>query len=173
MDHGKKERQKLDLAIENIQRASDIWNEDILSIKCCKKRKRQEHISTMLIKQCVSTIKYLQKYKILTLWTSDIRLLTSIRCSEKQWIKSSNNNVILIKFKNKIYFGYYIHLQLCYKQYKIKFYFTNLTKFLKTLKCRHIKLYSLKLVATNYYFKSGQKNLVKMESNTYKLKLNV
>ena len=67
MDHGKKERQKLDLAIENIQRASDIWNEDILSIKCCKKRKRQEHISTMSIKQCVSTIKYLQKYKILTL----------------------------------------------------------------------------------------------------------
>ena len=67
MDYGKKERQKLDLAIENIQRASDIWNEDILSIKCCKKRKRQEHISTMLIKQCVSTIKYLQKYKILTL----------------------------------------------------------------------------------------------------------
>lgn len=67
MDHGKKERQKFDLAIENIQRASDIWNEDILSIKCCKKRKRQEHISTMLIKQCVSTIKYLQKYKILTL----------------------------------------------------------------------------------------------------------
>ena len=36
--------------------------------------------------------------------------------------KSSNNNVIFKKFKNKIYFEYNIHLQLCYKQYKIRFY---------------------------------------------------
>ena len=28
---------------------------------------------------------------------------------------------ILKKFKSKIYFGYHIHLQLCYKQYKIRF----------------------------------------------------
>lgn len=51
IDHDKKESQKLDLVIGNIQRARDIWNEDILSIKCWKKRKRQEHISTMF-KQC-------------------------------------------------------------------------------------------------------------------------
>ena len=41
---------------------------------------------------------------------------------QKKWIKSSNNNVILKTFKSKIYFGYHIHLQLCYKQYKIRFY---------------------------------------------------
>ena len=57
------------------------------------------------------------------------------------WIKSSNNNVIFKKFKNKIYFGYYINLQLCYKQHKIRFYLQILQKILKTLKCRHIQMY--------------------------------
>ena len=46
----------------------------------------------------------------------------SIFSQTKKQIESTNNNVILKKFNIKIYIGCHIHIRLCYKQYKIRFY---------------------------------------------------
>ena len=64
-DHGEKDRKRHDLALEKLQKDRDNGikieqNGLILSIKGCVKRMKQEHSSTMLMKQCLSTIKYLQ-----------------------------------------------------------------------------------------------------------------
>ena len=64
-DHGAKERKRHDLALEKLQRARDKWNEDRMKgldfiNKRLREKMRREHISTMLMKQCLSTIEYLQ-----------------------------------------------------------------------------------------------------------------
>ena len=64
-DHGEEERKRHDLAIEKLQRARDQWNGDRMKRldfinKRLREKKRQGHISTMLMKQCLSTIDYLQ-----------------------------------------------------------------------------------------------------------------
>ena len=65
-DHGEEERKRHDLALENLQRARDKWNEDRMKRldfinKRLREKNNQGHISTMLMKQCISTIEYLQK----------------------------------------------------------------------------------------------------------------
>ena len=63
-DHGEKERKTHDLALENLQRARDKWNEDrnslISSIKDYVNKTRQGHISIMLTRQWWNSIAYLQ-----------------------------------------------------------------------------------------------------------------
>ena len=60
-DHGAKERKRHDLVLEKLQRTRDKWDEDRMKrLDFINKRLRREHISTMLIKQCLSTIEYLQ-----------------------------------------------------------------------------------------------------------------
>ena len=65
-DRGAKERKRHDLVLEKLQRAKDKWNEDrmifslILPTKDYMKKMRRKHISTMLLRQCLSTIEYLQ-----------------------------------------------------------------------------------------------------------------
>ena len=65
-DHGAEERKRHDLALEKLQRVRDEWNRDqmkrlALSKKDYVKEMRQGLISNMLMKQCLSTIAYLQK----------------------------------------------------------------------------------------------------------------
>ena len=64
-DHGEEERKRHDLAEEQLQKAKDKWNED--GIKRLdfinqrpREKMRQGHILTMLMKQCLSAIEYLQ-----------------------------------------------------------------------------------------------------------------
>ena len=64
-DHGAKEHKRHDLALEKLQRARDKWNEDRMKRldfinKRLREKIRREHISTMLMKHCLSTIQYLQ-----------------------------------------------------------------------------------------------------------------
>ena len=63
-DHGEKERKRHDLAFEKHERARDEWNKDRMKRpdfinKRLRKKMRQGYMSTMLIKQCLSTIEYL------------------------------------------------------------------------------------------------------------------
>ena len=65
-DHGAEECRRHDLALEKLQRVRDEWNRDqmkrlALSKKDYVKEMRQGLISNMLMKQCLSTIAYLQK----------------------------------------------------------------------------------------------------------------
>ena len=60
-----KEWKRHDLAEEQLRRARDKWNEDRMKRldfinRRLREKMRQGHISTMLMKQCLSTIKYLQ-----------------------------------------------------------------------------------------------------------------
>ena len=64
-DHGAEERKRHDLALEKLQRARDEWNRDRMKRldfmnKRLREKMRREHISTMLMKQCLNTIEYLQ-----------------------------------------------------------------------------------------------------------------
>ena len=64
-DHGAKDRKRHDLVLEKLQRARNKWNGDRMKRldfinKRLHKKMRREHISTMLFKQCLSTIEYLQ-----------------------------------------------------------------------------------------------------------------
>ena len=65
-DHGEEEHKRHELALEKLQRARDEWNEDrmkridFINKRLCEKM-RQRYISTMLMKQCLNTIAYLQK----------------------------------------------------------------------------------------------------------------
>ena len=68
-DNGAKERKRHDLTLEKLQRARDKWNE-------------AGYTSTTLMKQCLSTIAYLQK-KALATCASIIRFLSSIRDTKK------------------------------------------------------------------------------------------
>ena len=61
MDHSEKERKRHDLALEKVQRACDKWNEDIMKLqdsinKRLPEKKKQGNTSTMLMKQCLSTV---------------------------------------------------------------------------------------------------------------------
>ena len=63
---GGKERKRHDLAEEQLQRARDKWNKNRMNglislIKDYVNKIRQGHISTILMRQCLNTIKYLQK----------------------------------------------------------------------------------------------------------------
>ena len=65
-DHGEKECKRHDLALEKLQMARDEWNKDrmkrldFMNKRLREKRRRQGYISTMLMKQCMSTIEYLE-----------------------------------------------------------------------------------------------------------------
>ena len=64
-DHGAEERKKHNLAPEKLQRAGDEWNRDRMKRldfinKRLREKMRQRHTSTMMMKQCLNTIKYLQ-----------------------------------------------------------------------------------------------------------------
>ena len=65
-DHGEKERKMHDLAEEKLQRARDKWNEygmkrlDFIN-KRLREKMRQRHTSTMLMKEYLNTIAYLEK----------------------------------------------------------------------------------------------------------------
>ena len=69
-DHGAQERKRHDLALEKLQRAKDEWNRDRMKRldfvnKRLREKIRREHISTMLMKQCLNIIEYLQnKYSL-------------------------------------------------------------------------------------------------------------
>ena len=59
----KKERRRHDLVLEKLYRARDEWNEDrVKGLDFINKRLRQkqEHTSTMLMKQWVNDIEHLQ-----------------------------------------------------------------------------------------------------------------
>ena len=86
-DHGAKEHKKHDLALEKLQRVRDKWNEDRMKrLDFINKRLREKneagYTSTTLMKQCLSTIAYLQK-KALATCASIIRFLSSIRDTKK------------------------------------------------------------------------------------------
>ena len=65
-DHGAKERNRHDLAEEKLQRTRDKWNEygmkrlDFIN-KRLREKMRQRHTSTMLMKEYLNTIAYLEK----------------------------------------------------------------------------------------------------------------
>ena len=64
-DHGAEERKRHDLALEKLQRAKYDGNRDRMKRldfmnKRLREKMRREHISTMLMKQCLNTIEYLQ-----------------------------------------------------------------------------------------------------------------
>ena len=60
-DHGEEERKRHDLALEKLHGVRDEWNQDRMKrLVFSNKKMWQGHISTMLIKQCLSTIEYLQ-----------------------------------------------------------------------------------------------------------------
>ena len=65
-DHGEEERKRHDLALEKLQRARDEWNEDrmkrldFINKRPHAKKMRQGHTSTMLMRQCLNNIEYLQ-----------------------------------------------------------------------------------------------------------------
>ena len=70
-DHGAEERKRHDLAIEKLQRARDEWNRDRMKridfiSKKLREKRRREHTSKMLMKQCLNTIEYLEKNKDFT-----------------------------------------------------------------------------------------------------------
>ena len=65
-DHGAEELKRHDLALKKLQRTRDEWNRDRMKRldfmnKRLREKMRREHISTMLMKQCLNTIAYLQK----------------------------------------------------------------------------------------------------------------
>ena len=61
-DHGTEECKRHDLALEKLQKARDEWNRDGMKrLDLINKEMRQELISKILLKQCLSTIAYLQK----------------------------------------------------------------------------------------------------------------
>ena len=66
-DHGEEERKEHDLALEKLQRARDEWNKDrmkrldFINKRLPEKKISHGHTSTMLMKQCLSAIKYLQR----------------------------------------------------------------------------------------------------------------
>ena len=66
-DHGEEERKRHDLALEKLQRARDEWNKDrmkrldFINKRLPEKKISHGHTSTMLMKQCLSAIKYLQR----------------------------------------------------------------------------------------------------------------
>ena len=64
-DHGAEERKRHNLALQSykgqgINGRRMECNDLILSTKDCVKKMKQGHISTMLMKQCLSTVEYLQ-----------------------------------------------------------------------------------------------------------------
>ena len=64
-DHDEEERKRHDLALERLQRARDEWNKDRMKRldfinKRLREKMRQGHTSTMLMKQCLNAINYLQ-----------------------------------------------------------------------------------------------------------------
>ena len=64
-DHGAEERKRHDLALEKLQRARDKSNRDRMKRldfmnKRLREKMRREHTLTMLMKQCLNTIEYLQ-----------------------------------------------------------------------------------------------------------------
>ena len=64
-DRGVEERKRHDLALKKLQRARDAWNKDRMEQldfinKTLREKMRQGHISTMLIKQFLNTVEYLQ-----------------------------------------------------------------------------------------------------------------
>ena len=65
-DHSEKERKRHNLALEKLQRARKKWNEDrmkrldFINKRLREKKMKQEHTSTMLMKQCLRTIEYLR-----------------------------------------------------------------------------------------------------------------
>ena len=70
-DNGAKERKRHDLTLEKLQRTRDKWNEDRMKrLDFINKRLREKneagHTSTTLMKQCLSTIEYLQKKALAT-----------------------------------------------------------------------------------------------------------
>ena len=86
-DHSAKECKRHDLALKKLQRAMDKWNEDRMKrLDFINKRLREKneagYTSTTLMKQCLSTIAYLQK-KALATCASIIRFLSSIRDTKK------------------------------------------------------------------------------------------
>ena len=65
-DHGAEERKRHGLALEKLQRARHECNRDQMRRldfikKGYVKKMKQKHISTMLMKQCLNIIAYLQK----------------------------------------------------------------------------------------------------------------
>ena len=63
--HGAEERKRHDLALEKLQRARDKSNRDRMKRldfmnKRLREKMRREHTLTMLMKQCLNTIEYLQ-----------------------------------------------------------------------------------------------------------------
>ena len=67
MDHGEEEHKIHDLALKKLQRARDEWNKDrmkrldfIQKKRLRKKKMRQGHTPTMLMKKCLNTIEHLQ-----------------------------------------------------------------------------------------------------------------
>ena len=65
-NHGTNECKRHDLAEKKLQRARDKWNEDRMKRldfvnKRLRKKMRQGHTSTTLMKQYLDTIQYLQK----------------------------------------------------------------------------------------------------------------
>ena len=64
-DHGAEQCKRDDLALKKLQRARDEWNRDRMKRldsmkKNYVKRMRRENTLTMLMKQCLNTIEYLQ-----------------------------------------------------------------------------------------------------------------
>ena len=64
-DYGGEECKRHDLAEEELQKAGDEWNRDRMKRldfinRRLREKVRQRHTSTMLMKQCLNTIKYLQ-----------------------------------------------------------------------------------------------------------------
>ena len=62
MDHGEKERQRHDSALEKLQRARGKWNEDRMKrLDFINNRLREKNEArTKLMKQCLGTMEYLQ-----------------------------------------------------------------------------------------------------------------
>lgn len=59
-DHGEKKHKRHGLVFEKLQRVKDEWNYLVSSIKGCVKGMKQEQTSRILMRQCFSTIEYLQ-----------------------------------------------------------------------------------------------------------------
>ena len=64
-DHGEEEQKRHDFSLEKLQKVRDEWNKDRMKRLDFINRRllvkmRQGHISTMLMKQWLSTIEYLE-----------------------------------------------------------------------------------------------------------------
>ena len=65
-DHGEEERKRHGLLIEKLQRARDEWNKDqmkqpdFINKRLRKKKMRQGHTSTILMKQCLNSMESLK-----------------------------------------------------------------------------------------------------------------